>query len=734
MKTAIRSYTKSIIFISSVISVGLALFIAINANRYITRMSKNNSELYDSYKISELMKLFRANMGVIEAKQRGYIVTGDGKFLEEYKFKETETKTYLKSMEKYFSGKPEEEAFYKLKDLTYKKLMEVKDLSRAQGVPGVPQESEQGVISTMDEINQSIDEINESLSQTTKKLIDNSVEYVGESEKWSYLEIAIGILIAVSAMIVLFRDVNTRNRLEAELRVAKKQAENNALMKEQFMANMSHEIRTPMNAILGFSSLMQKTKLDETQAGYLSAIKTSGSNLLNIINDILDFSKIEAGQVSIEKIPFSVHSLVDSLRVMFSEKAGEKHIGFEVEISPQLPKLVFGDPTRLTQILVNLTGNAIKFTDNGSVKVSCEVKSIEHDVANLVFRVKDTGIGIPANKIDDVFVRFRQANSDTTRMYGGTGLGLSIVKSLVEIQNGTITVKSKEGAGSEFIVSISYPVSYEDSPEVRSMKESSESRTALRPAEILLAEDNLLNQKLAKTLLESFGLKVDIAGNGQIAIDMLKGKQYELVLMDMQMPVLDGYDTARAIRNELRLDVPVIAMTAHILPGEKEKCISCGMNDYISKPFREQELYDMVRHYIGEGNGKQAAAPAAEKTQSDAKVVNLDELYALARGNKEFIREMIGIFLEQNGADLETLEKAISEKDYETIQATSHRMKTSVGFMGLKQLLSPLAEMEETAITRSGIETIGRSFGTVKSVSLLAVEEMKNELGKPELN
>lgn len=572
MKSKLKKYTKSIIIISSLISICLVLFIAFSANYYISRVSKNNTELYSAYRISELMKSFKANINELENKQRGYIVTGDSKFLEAYKLKESETKTYLKSMEKYFSGKPEEESFYKLKELTYKKILEAKDLNNSIHFIGIPNSNSPAEvnINTMTEITSTVDEINESLSNTTKKLLDNSVEYVNASKNWSFLEITLGVITAIAAVIILITDINTRNKLEDELRIAKKLADENAVMKEQFMANMSHEIRTPMNSILGFSDLLQKTNLDKTQAEYLNAVKSSGSNLLNIINDILDFSKIEAGKLNIEKISFNLPDLLNSLKVMFTPKANEKHINFNVTIDPKTPAYIFGDPTRLNQILINLINNAIKFTQHGEVNLKCEIKSIEHDIVQFVFKVQDTGIGIAPDKQHSVFERFNQGNTETTRKYGGNGLGLAIVKQLVEIQNGDIILKSKEGVGSEFTVRISYPISYENKKVISETSNPQLKIESHKPLSVLLAEDHKLNQKLAITYLSDFGLSVDLAENGMEAVEKFKTKNYDLVLMDIQMPLLDGYHAAKKIREELKSNVPIIAMTANIMANERK--------------------------------------------------------------------------------------------------------------------------------------------------------------------
>lgn len=397
-------------------------------------------------------------------------------------------------------------------------------------------------------------------------------------------------------------------------------------------------------------------------------------------------------------------------------------------VDPATPQFVFGDPTRLTQILVNLVNNAIKFTEKGKVILSCEVKNIEHDIVQFVFRVKDTGIGIPAEKLQEVFGRFSQANTETTRKYGGTGLGLAIVKELVEIQNGSIRLKSMEQEGSEFMVTISYPVSYEDALSEEKNPEIHLSIASEKPLTVLLAEDNVLNQKLASTYLIGFGLQVDIAENGQLAIEKLKQKNYDLILLDIQMPVLDGYSTATYIRKEMKMEVPIIAMTAHIMADEKEKCISYGMNDYISKPFKELELFRIVKKHL------EGEAPVVQPLQDHKKeepaaaIVDTNELFALARGNNNFVKEMIAIFLEQNVKDLRDIGNAITEKDFEKVRAMSHRMRTSVGFMGMGGMLEPLSILEQEAKTSQNMEHITSTFELIKNQSAQGIKELKDIL------
>lgn len=729
MQTRNKISTKLIVSLSSLVSIGLVIFIAITANYYITRMSENNTQLYNAYQVSESVKAFRAGVVALDGNQKRYMLTGNVRNLEEYQLAETKIKTQLKTLEKYFDNKAEEKIFERLKDQTYKKLAEAKEL---QQTINAGQNNNPGNSTELQQINETIEEITSILSAHTQLLITKNAENLNVSKKWNLLEIAIGVLVALAAVIILFRDINLRNQLEAELRNAKKQAEENATLKEQFMANVSHEIRTPMNAILGFSDLLNKTGLNNTQREYLNAISTSSSNLLNIINDILDFSKIEAGKLIIEKIPFNLDNTLNSLHLLFNQKAFEKGVVFNITKEQNLPVNIFGDPTRLNQILVNLIGNAIKFTPSGSVTLSCELKGIEHDVAGIVFRVKDTGIGIPQDKLQTIFERFNQGNKETTRKFGGTGLGLAIVKSLVEIQNGNINVKSKEGLGTEFIVSLSYPLSYQEN-NFNTNNFKSLPKIATFNKQILLVEDNILNQKLALNYLQEFGLNAHTADNGEKAIALLKENKYHLVLMDIQMPVMDGYTTTLKIRNELALKLPVIAMTAHVIKGEIEKCYQHGMNDYISKPFRETEFYEILKKHLGVSDPTQAVQNNSvtdikqEKSETTG-IVQINELQDLSRGNKTFIREMISIFSEQNPRDISEISNAIASADFDKIRATAHRMKTSIGFMGMPSLSEPLNTIELLAEDKKNMEQINALFTRVEKDCATGMNELNEFL------
>jgi PAS domain S-box-containing protein len=392
-----------------------------------------------------------------------------------------------------------------------------------------------------------------------------------------------------------------------ELNKAKIQLEESLKVKEQFLANMSHEIRTPMNAIIGFTNLLLRSKhtADESKQ-FLSAIHTSGENLLVIINDILDFSKLESGKVTFESIKFKLRHLMNMMVDLMKPKADEKQIQLHYDISDEITDDLIGDPTRLNQILINLVGNAIKFTNTGEVLIKVSKLNEEDGKIELKFDVKDTGIGIRKENLEMIFESFTQGSNDTTRKYGGTGLGLSITKQLIELQGGNISVSSEMDKGSTFTFNLKFKTGSSPKGSKKETDENNGQDYPLKGTRVLLVEDNVFNQVLAKKILENWQCDVDLAENGKIATEKAVENNYDIILMDIQLPEMDGYEATSFIRNKLsepKSNVPIIAMTAHAFANEADKCFSYKMNDYISKPFTEANLYQKITSVLQSQKG-----------------------------------------------------------------------------------------------------------------------------------
>jgi len=396
----------------------------------------------------------------------------------------------------------------------------------------------------------------------------------------------------------IMMDITEQKLIEKLLEEAKSKAETATqiaeyavIAKQQFLSNMSHEIRTPMNAILGFTKVLFKTDLTVKQKEYLEAIKSSGNTLIVLINDILDLAKVEAGKMIFINSPFKISHSITTILHLFETKIQEQNLELVKEYDSRIPEILLGDSIRLHQILMNLLSNATKFTAKGKIIVSVNLINEDEEKVTIEFKVADTGIGIPQNKIKTIFENFEQAYTDTSRVYGGTGLGLTIVKQLVEKQGGTISVKSKMGKGSTFCFTLSFQ---KTNAEVTIENETGQYKTEIKPLKVLVVEDVKLNQLLMRTILDDFKFEWDIADNGQIAIEKLQTETYDIILMDLQMPVMNGFEATEYIRHKMNLQIPIIALTADVTTVDLEKCKAVGMNDYASKPLDEKILYSKI--------------------------------------------------------------------------------------------------------------------------------------------
>jgi len=523
------------------------------------------------------------------------------------------------------------------------------------------------------------------------------------------------------------------NKALNELMRAKKELEESMTVKEQFLAKMSHEIRTPMNAIVGLSEILLEGPLGRDQQESLDAIKLSSQNLLSIINDILDFSKLGSGKVALEAIPFKPQEVMEGVLSTVGFTATRKGIELSIVTSDDdLPRYVLGDSVRLRQILLNLVSNSIKFTENGKITIHQRLISSDRENVVMQFVVRDTGIGIPADRLSTIFDSFTQASNETSRKYGGTGLGLTIVRQLAELHGGSVEVASTLNAGSSFTVILPY----HHCPEHLLQEEitlSPKQDARFDSMRILLAEDNEMNQLLAKRVFEKWNFVLEIAENGKLAIEELQRNHYDLILMDIQMPEMDGYETTRYIRTKLdekKSKIPIIAMTAHAIVGEADKCLAVGMNDYISKPFNCNTLYQKICDLLKKTTTQFSEASARDNARNNSgnSTIDLSYLQELAEGSEEFMQRMIKAFLVQTPQLVAQLESGLAAKDWAAIRGAAHKMKPSVDFIGMHAIKSTVHDLEQFAAEKTNLEKIPALIERVKIVCANAMHELESTL------
>ena len=507
-------------------------------------------------------------------------------------------------------------------------------------------------------------------------------------------------------------------------------AENAVKAKQQFLSNMSHEIRTPMNAIIGFTKVVLKTDLTEKQKEYLSAIKMSGDALIVLINDILDLAKVDAGKMTFEQIPFKLSASISAMLHVFETKIQEKNLELVTEYDANIPKVLLGDPVRLHQIILNLVSNAIKFTSKGRITVSVLLFDEDDESATVEFAVSDTGIGIDENKMESIFDNFQQATSRTSRLFGGTGLGLAIVKQLVEPQGGTLNVKSKINEGSTFSFTLNFAKTTIDA-ELEA--EKIEMETQFKNIKILVVEDMPLNQLLMKTLLDDFGFERDIAENGKIAVEKLQENDYDIVLMDLQMPIMNGFEATEYIRKTLKLELPIIALTADVTTVDVAKCKTVGMNDYIAKPVDDRELYNKIISLVKKTTLQKESPKEVEvienvEKESTIKYTNLEYLNTRTKSNPKLMKEMIAIYLSQTPPLLEAMRQSVIDKDWPLLAAATHKIIPSFSIKGMSSDVENRArKIQEAAKAGQFTNEIAQMVSQLETICNQACKELEIE-------
>ena len=520
---------------------------------------------------------------------------------------------------------------------------------------------------------------------------------------------------------------DAKAKAEASTRIA----EDAVKAKQQFLSNMSHEIRTPMNAIIGFTKVILKTDLTAKQREYLLAIKISGDALIVLINDILDLAKVDAGRMVFEQIPFRMAVSISAILHLFEPKIQEKNIRLEKEYDSNIPDVLVGDPVRLHQIILNLVSNAVKFTSQGQITVSTQLVYEDIENATVEISITDTGIGIPDSKLDTIFENFQQATSGTSRIYGGTGLGLAIVKQLIESQGGNIRVLSTVGVGSTFTFELVFKkTSIQAAVEVEA--ELLEVDDEAKNIKILVVEDMVLNQLLMKTLLDDFGFQRDIAGNGKIAIKKLKTNEYDVILMDLQMPEMNGFEATEYIRNTLKSEIPIIALTADVTTADLAKCKAVGMNDYLAKPVDEKILYSKIMAVAKKIATKKPARLLIHNSfEESVKCTNLEYLIHRTKSDPELMMEMISLYLEQTPPLINLMKQSLKDKDWDTLYSAVHKMIPSFSIMGISTDFENMAkQVKEYAGTKQLPEGVYGLVLQIERVCFQACIELKEEFNE----
>ena len=532
----------------------------------------------------------------------------------------------------------------------------------------------------------------------------------------------------LKGLIGIHLDISEQKKMEKELEIARQKAEESSKAKETFLANMSHEIRTPLNAIIGMIRELAREQMNQKQQTYLNIAGISVQHLLSLINNILDMSKIGAGEFQLENRHFNLRDVVAETASIVSINAKEKMLDLNVVIAEELAHAFIGDPTRIRQILINLAGNAIKFTKKGAINIECHVESTSNSAQNVLVSIIDTGIGMDRAYLKNLFTKFTQEDRTIARNYGGTGLGMAITYELVQLMGGRIIVDSEKGKGTR--VDIYLPLIMGDASKIESEPDR-DSFDKLNKIKLLLVEDNEMNRLVATNTLSQFDIHITEAENGFEAIEKLKAEAFDVILMDLQMPVIDGLVATRIIRNVLKINTPIIALSANAFKKEIDLCIEAGMNDYVTKPFEENMLLRTIIRNIGKEVGYRLISKPKGKAavmQPAEKLYDLGKIMDISRGNDDFVKKMITMFIAEVSNSLQQIKTAYKDGDYATLYQVAHRIKPSILNMDILSIKKEIQQMEVLAHDDPHSDLLPVCINKAEVVLVKVLEQLAKEL------
>ena len=723
--------------------VGIAVnyYFEMKVNRSIKTLTANQENILQIQQHSGQINQLNKKLGLLENKVRNYIISGDNEMLasfsEDVKQLNRESVLIAENLRKVAPP----EALSEFKKAVQQKISfenslvnEYRENGNAAAVTFLHSNRAINVQARL-ELSSSIlnSKVNNEILAMNRALQKEKLDIISLDYAIPHLTSFIFLVIAGFTVFKILQVY----RLNENLSRAVEKEHEAQLIKDQFMDNMTHELRSPLNAILGYTGLLMKTKMKDNQEKFVKAIRTSGELLLNVINEVLDYSKIKSGYIHFSNEPFSLREQINALSDIISDKLTEKGLEYEFDLDESVPDNLRGDGSKLLQVLLNITFNAIKFTPSGKIvlKAVCDKKSEEK--VKIRFSISDTGIGIPPEKLPHIFDRFYQVQDNTTTKYAGTGLGLSITQQMITLQGGSINVESVVGQGTTFIFDMSFIIEKDfvftgkdNLPEQfneEGVKKPVLTKKKFLPPEmkILIVDDNALNRDMVCFILKDMGVSFRPVGSGPEAIELLKKENFDVILMDLQMPGMDGKETTKRIRTDLQLTVPVIALTAFSQASEKQKCLDAGMDAYLSKPVREKELFETLEIF----------SPVGGVTE---KLINMNYLKGIAHDNEEFIESVILKVADTLPGEIAMLRKAVEEKDQVKVNTISHDMKTTFAVLGLSGTISePIAYLESWKASKNSNVRAMKMLQVIEvagaEVTFQILENFSNQNGKDQV-